>query len=237
MKFTIEIDYIMTCIEPTEPDSPEEEYYYPSPEDFEPEPPRPRGLLSQFPSAKHLRPAVLCFVLFYLASVLFSKYTIGDQLWVSGQTVFSNHEYWRLFTSLFTHRDLVHLLSNALMFLIFGWLLRAYFGFLIFPVISFLIGIAGTLFTISLYEPQIRLIGASGMIYGMAALWLIFYIRFDTDHYPAMRIARVAVFIMVMLFPSTLHPQTSYLAHALGFATGVFTGLLLIPKIKVRDPR
>ncbi len=213
------------------------EYYYPEPEDFEPEPPRPEGPLNKLPSAKHFKPAVLLFVLFYIASVLFSKYPVGEQLWASGETVFTNHEYWRLITSVFTHSDLFHLLSNTFMFLIFGWLLRAYFGFFVFPVVSLLIGIITTLITIGLYEPHIRLVGASGMNYGMVALWLVFYLRYDIDRRIPVRIFRIVGFIMVMMLPTTLSPQTSYLAHALGFGIGITFGLLLLPFVNVRDPK
>jgi rhomboid protease GluP len=213
----------------------EGEYYYPEEGDFE-EAPRPQGPLSRLPSARYARPAIICFILFYLVSLIYSRHPLGDKLWASGEAVFGQYEYWRLVTSLLTHADIIHLLTNALFFLVFGWLLRAYFGLLVFPVLSFIIGVATTLLAIALYEPHIRLIGASGMIYGMAALWLIFYVRYDTDHHLSMRIFRAVGFVMVMLLPTTLLPSVSYLAHALGFGIGFIAGLLLLPLVRVRDP-
>lgn len=208
--------------------------YYPEPEDFE-EPTR-QGPLSRLPRARYARPAILCFVIFYLASLVYSHHPLGDKLWASGEAVFGHGEYWRLVTSLLTHADIVHLLTNALFFLVFGWLLRAYFGILVFPVASFVIGVVTTLLTIALYEPHMQLVGASGMVYGMAALWLVFYLRYDTDHYPSMRILRAVGFVMIMLLPTTLHPTVSYLAHAIGFGIGIATGLLLLPAVRVHDP-
>ncbi len=123
-----------------------------------------------------------------------------------------------------------------MIFLIFGWLLKAYYGYLVFPIISFIIGILATLVTIALYEPHIRLVGASGMNYGMAALWLVFFIRYDIEHTLAQRIMRAAGFVMVMLLPSAYNPHISYLAHAVGFAIGIITGILLLPVIEIRDP-
>ena len=98
--------------------------------------PKPPGPLSKMPSVKHFRPAVICIILFYIASVLYSDYSFGKKLWASGETVFTNYEYWRLLTSVFVHSDIMHLLSNSFIFLLFGWLLRAYFGFFIFPLFS-----------------------------------------------------------------------------------------------------
>jgi rhomboid protease GluP len=206
------------------------------PEDFDPEIPAQPGPLSKFPKLKHIRPAVILFMLFYTASVLHSGYPVGDKLWASGDSVYKNHEYWRIITSVFIHDDIYHLLSNALIFIIFGWILRAYFGFFVFPVLSLIIGAACTLLTITIYDPGMRLIGASGMNYGMAALWLVFYLRFDTDNRPARKILRVFGFILAVLFPSTYNPQVSYLAHALGFALGLTAGILLLPFVKVREP-
>jgi rhomboid protease GluP len=126
-------------------------------------------------------PAAVLFAVFYVFSMLYSGYRIGDYFWVSGAAVFSDHEYWRVITALFTHRDIVHLLSNALMFFVFGWVLKAYFGYGVFPAASLLIGIVTNIITVAVYDPDIRLIGASGMTYGMAALWIVMYIRFDHE--------------------------------------------------------
>ena len=216
------------------PDDDEEDFF--EPEDFEPETPAPPGPLSKLPKLKYIRPAVILFMLFYAASVLHSGYPIGDKLWASGEAVYKNGEYWRIITSVFTHEDIYHLLSNALIFLVFGWILRAYFGFFVFPVLSLIIGAVCTLLTIAIYEPGMRLIGASGMNYGMAALWLVFYLKFDTDNRLARRVLRAFGFTLAVLFPSTYNPEVSYLAHALGFGLGLAAGVALLPFVRAREP-
>jgi rhomboid protease GluP len=206
------------------------------PDGFEEEPEKPKGPLARFPSPRHAVPALLLFGLFYLATVIYNGYPQGEYLWLSGDALFNEHEYWRLVTSIFTHADLLHLISNALIFLVFGWMIRAYFGLIAFPVVSLIIGIATNLITISLYEPDIRLIGASGMAYGMVAFWLVLYIKHDTDHRIPVRILRAIGFALVMMFPSTFDPHVSYLAHAVGFGIGLLAGLLLIPVIHPSKP-
>jgi rhomboid protease GluP len=209
----------------------------PGSEEFGEEPKRPLGPLAYFPSPRHALPALVLFMLFYLATVIYNRYPEGEYLWLSGDALFNRHEYWRLFTSLITHADLSHLLSNALIFLIFGWMLKAYFGLIAFPVASILVGIITNLITITAYEPGIKLLGASGMAYGMVSFWLIFYIRHDTDHSVPSRIFRAVGFALVMMFPTTFDPQVSYLAHAVGFLTGIILGLLLLPLISVHNPK
>ncbi len=216
------------------PDDDEEDIF--EPEDFEPAVPPPPGPLTKFPRLKYIRPAVILFMLFYTASVIHSGYPVGEKLWASGEAVYNNGEYWRIITSVFTHGDIYHLLSNALIFIIFGWILRAYFGFFVFPVLSLAIGAACTLLTIAVYEPETRLIGASGMNYGMAALWLVLYLRFDIDNRLARKILRAFGFTLAVLFPSTYNPQVSYLAHAIGFGLGLAAGIALLPFVKAREP-
>lgn len=208
----------------------------PGPDDGDEDRPAPVGPLERRPAARHAAPAALLFLLFYIASVLYADYPAGDYLWAGGEKVYGEGEYWRLLSSLFVHGDLLHLLSNAFMFMVFGWLLRAYYGFRVFPVLTLGLGTAVNAAALALYEPRLRLIGASGMIYSMAALWLVLYVRFDKGRPPAFRILRAAGFVLVMLVPSTLDPSVSYLSHALGFIAGMGAGLVLKPCISVRDP-
>lgn len=214
---------------------PEEEFPY-GPEDFQEEEALPAGPLSIFPSKRHLIPAVSLLVLFYAASAIYSNYPAGDNLWVSGRTVLKGAEYWRLLSALFTHADMVHLLSNALMFIVFGWALNAYYGWKVFPLISLILGALTNLFTVMIYPLEVRLMGASGMVYSMAAVWLVFYVRFDTSHYPPARLFRALGFVMVILLPSTLEPHVSYLAHGIGFFAGFFAALVLMFFVSPRDP-
>ena len=193
---------------------------------------RPMGPLSKIPSKKNLLPAAVLFILFYIFSFVL-KHNFSDVMWISGDEVINKKEVWRLLTAIFIHADLQHLLSNAPLFLIFGWLLRDYYGILIFPAGSLIIGIAANLITVSLYDPAIRLIGASGMVYGMAAQWLVYYVRHDTNYSVGKRIFRASGFAMAMLFPTTVYHNVSYLAHAAGFFSGIAISLVMLPLIKM----
>ncbi|MFC1669696.1 rhomboid family intramembrane serine protease [Spirochaetota bacterium] len=198
---------------------------------------KPKGPLSKFPSTKFTMPVVISYFIFVTATLAYNKLPIGSKLWASGEAVFGKHEYWRALTSVFTHADFSHLLSNTPLFFIFGWFLRAYFGVIIFPLASFLVGIACTLVTISVYEPHIRLLGASGMVYGMVALWLAFYVRYDIDHSVPMRIFRAVGFSLILLFPTVFDPRVSYLAHAVGFGVGLVFAILLAPLVEAKEPK
>jgi len=210
-----------------------EKIEYPDAEDFKPAPPKPTGPLIHAPSVSHL-PSVLNFIiLFIIATVIYNGYPLGEMLSASGNKVYGEHQYWRIITSIFTHADVVHLLSNTWLFFIFGWFLRSYYGFLVFPLASLLTGVAATMITLINYDPKINLVGASGMVYGMIGLWLFFYIRFDIIHIVPIRFFRAIGFILIMLFPTTFDPVTSYFAHFTGFLTGLVTAFLLLPFIRI----
>ena len=67
------------------------------------------------------------------------------------------------------------------------------------------------------------------MIYSMVAMWLVFFLKFDTRYSFFIRLIRAIAFILVILFPSEIKPHTSYSAHAFGFIIGLITALLLLP--------
>jgi len=175
-------------------------------------------------------------MLFYAATVIYGGYPEREYLWISGNSIFKDREYWRLVTALFTHSDFSHLVSNALIFFVFGWMLKAYFGLRAFPFTSIAIGMITNAMTVFFYAPGTKLVGASGMAYGMVSLWLVFYIHNDTYYSLPARIFRAAGFALIMMFPTSFEPQVSYLSHAAGFITGLFAGLILVKFIPVRDP-
>jgi len=207
--------------------------YRPEAEDFLPSPPRLPGPLDQRPRPGDLRPALACFVLFWVVSLHDWRAPKSDGLWASGDRVFHHHENWRLLTALFAHADIGHLLANTPLFIIFGWYLYAFFGPWIFPGAALLIGVLSNLATVHFNAPQSQLLGASGMLYGMVALWLVLYMRFETKLKPPVRFMRALGVSLLLLFPTTFEPTTSYMAHAMGFTIGLIVGLIVWPVLRL----
>lgn len=185
---------------------------------------RPAGPLSKRPKARSLLPAVIMLVLCALASVIFWRQEFGSYLPVSASLVYQQHQYWRLLTAVFTHSNIAHLLANTPLLIIFGWFLRNYFGAFAFPVLSLCVGVLTNAAAIVFMFPTQRLVGASGMVYAMVALWLVYYLRYETAHGFGNRLMRVVGFSLVVMFPSTYNPTTSYLAHGVGFILGLCAG-------------
>ena len=198
-------------------------------------PRRKRGPLGRRPAVNSVIPAILISFLFLICTFMFNNGIYPDYLWASGAAVFEEHEYWRLLTALFTHSGPEHLLSNMPFFIFFGLVLYEYFGLIPFPALSIVTGITTNALTLCFYPGTTRLIGASGMIYGMVAMWLVLYIRHDTGRTLPMRIFMSAGFTLAVMFPEAYYPSTSYIAHAAGFICGLACGLAVLPFVKVKE--
>lgn len=185
---------------------------------------------------------IVSFVLllmFGLSTLLWRSSPLTQNLIAEHDFVFKEHHYFTLFSSLFLHADLKHFLSNSIFFFIFGFFLHSYFGFLVFPVLSFFAGILINALTLSHYEPHQSLIGASGMVYFMAAFWATLY-AFIERKQPFIKRGMAVLGVSLMLFfPGTYEPDTSYLAHGYGFLLGLISGtvyfILHLKKIRASE--
>ncbi len=202
--------------------------------EFLPSPRKPLGAFAKWPQRRYL--GVTALVGAVIIVVSFLQWGMRLDLSVSGADVYARGEVWRLVTALLVHGDLAHLGSNMLPFLFFGWMLYAYFGFWIFPALALPMGIASNAVTVALYPPQTHLLGASGMVYAMIALWLTLYLRFDKERTVSRRLVRAVGFALMMLMPTSYEPGVSHLAHASGFVAGVTSGFIVMPFVSVRDP-
>ncbi|MBC7662036.1 MAG: rhomboid family intramembrane serine protease [Chitinophagaceae bacterium] len=174
------------------------------------------------------------FIVFCLALSLMSWLSPSDFLVATQTNVFKRGEWWRLLSSPFVHADLLHLASNSMLLLIFATLLSNYFGRWAFPVLSILGAAATEAIALMTYPPNIRLVGASGMVYLMVGMWLVYFAKHSSYLKMSHRIMRVIAFSLIVLVPSSIEPEVSYRSHAIGFALGLFLAWLSLPWIQPR---
>jgi rhomboid protease GluP len=180
-----------------------------------------RTLLSQKPKAQSFLLGLLSYVVLLL--VFFMNHR---GLSANGEIVYLQGEYWRAFTTTLMHADFMHLGSNTMFFLVFSVLLHNYFGFWVFPILSLLVGGVINLIAFKVYDPQIYLVGISGVIYFMAAFWMVMFISLERQMKLGRRILIALAVSLILLWPEALHKNVSYLAHALGVAFGIPLALL-----------
>ena len=165
----------------------------------------------------------------FLASYSYLNGAFGADQWMdaSGRAVFQQHQYWRLWTTLFAHADLGHILSNSFLFLPFTYFLCAYYSYWFFPVAGIFLGGIVNLVVLTTLPPETHLVGISGVVYWMGAAWLILYLRIERREPIRRRIGKLIIVTTALFIPQTIHAEVSYLSHFLGFISGLLSGWIL----------
>lgn len=191
-----------------------------------PKPPPPSPLWSR-PNPNALIFSLLTVLACVLLSVLYwQRNGYSLLLAATGNQVFESKEYWRLFTTVFIHADMKHLISNMYMLSLLGYFVAGYFGFIIFPIATTFFAGVINLIAIKTYDPNVVLLGASGLVYLLAGFWFAMYVIIERQRPFIARVVRVIGVALVVLFPTTFEPEVSYRTHFIGFVVGI---LIAIP--------
>lgn len=95
------------------------------------------------------------------------------------ERVFTYHEYYRLFTSLFLHADILHIACNMYSLYILGPIVERYYGKTKFLIIYILSGLIGNLFSCLFMTNITYSLGASGALFGLlgSIMYFTYYYR------------------------------------------------------------
>lgn len=140
--------------------------------------------------------------------------------------VFETHQYYRLWTSLFVHADSAHILSNTILLVPLLYLLSAYFGSWLWPILAIFIGGLINAIVLQTLPPDVALIGISGVDNWLGAVWLTLFFLIDRRQNKRRRFAVVLFVTFVLFVPDTYKPGVSYLSHFVGYVLGVLSGII-----------
>jgi rhomboid protease GluP len=137
-----------------------------------------------------------------------------------------NGAYWQLFTSMFVHVTIIHLLGNMFFLLIFGLRAEELFSLKEYLLIYFLSGLAGNLLSLAFgpySAPGIPFVsaGASGAIFGVFGACII-YVRRAVG-----QSIITALMYAFFLFMINIGPGVNFLAHLGGLVIGLLIGYVL----------
>ncbi len=150
----------------------------------------------------------------------------------------SEGQYWRLFTAMFLHVGLLHLLFNSFGLFIFGRLVERTFGHLRFIVIYVLAGLAGSISSYAFNAIAIGA-GASGAIFGVLGALAAFFVsqRHFLGRMAVQNLYGILIMAAINLFFGFVTPGIDNWAHMGGLVGGFVIGLALAPQYRVlRDP-
>ncbi|MDD3493003.1 MAG: rhomboid family intramembrane serine protease [Candidatus Thermoplasmatota archaeon] len=161
------------------------------------------------------------------ASPLFPDLAFRPRYLTEGEQIYT------LFTSLFVHADIWHILMNMFIFLLIGVPFEQRVGTPRFAAIYFLAGVGGTLtFSLFNWNSGVMLVGASGAIFGVFGAFAALYPRDQVVMpipFPIMLFIRMPVLVAALLFAGleTLYTVgqvsdgVAHLAHIGGLVSGV----------------
>lgn len=135
--------------------------------------------------------------------------------------------YWQLFTAMFVHVNLLHLVGNMFFLLIFGLRAEGLFAIHEYLLVYFLSGLAGNLLTL-LFGPSMVSAGASGAIFGLFGACTI-YIRRALGR----SIVSALLFSFFLLIINSGR-NVNILAHLGGLIVGLLIGYVLAATRELR---
>lgn len=142
--------------------------------------------------------------------------------------IINHFEFWRLFSAVFLHYDLLHLFSNMFALLIFGTFIEYNFSRVAFIGVYFISGLIGNLFSLIFLPLNINSLGASGCIFGLIGAALVIIIKQKSRILLILAGMYVAYFVV-----SSLSPGINFYAHIFGLLGGFLFGFLLKRKEEV----
>jgi len=127
-------------------------------------------------------------------------------------------DYWRLLTSAFLHGSMPHLLFNMYALYLFGPFVERALGTARFVVAYLTSALAGSIVVYLLADPATVTIGASGAVFGLFGMALLFLLKAKQD------VRTLLVLLAINAFISVAGPNISWEGHLGGFVAGVVLG-------------
>ncbi|MFW6008512.1 MAG: rhomboid family intramembrane serine protease [archaeon] len=156
--------------------------------------------------------------------------------------ILSFQKLYTLFSSLFIHASIIHLISNMVFFSIFGPCLEKELNNIHFISIFFITGLIGNfVYIFSNPTVQIPAVGASGALFGFLGVYLItlpkkelklidFHLNFIKVNGPTLGIIWIGIEIIRLIRVKFFDvvSNTSQMAHLGGFVSGVIIEIILV---------
>lgn len=143
--------------------------------------------------------------------------------------IIEGHEYYRIFTCLFLHFGITHLLNNMVMLGALGWNLELEIGKIRFLVIYFGSGIAGNIvslfYDISIAQPSVSA-GASGAIFGLMGA-LVYVVIANRGRLGRLSGRGMLIMVALSLYFGLTSSGVDNLAHIGGLAAGFLLAVIL----------
>ncbi|XVF05505.1 hypothetical protein REPUB_Repub05bG0178000 [Reevesia pubescens] len=141
--------------------------------------------------------------------------------------VVHRHQAWRLFSCIWLHAGVFHILANMLSLVFIGIRLEQEFGFVRIGLLYLIAGFGGSLMSALFIQTGIS-VGASGALFGLLGSMLSEHITNWTIY--ANKCAALLTLILIIIINLALGilPHVDNFAHIGGFLSGFFLGFVFL---------
>jgi membrane associated rhomboid family serine protease len=133
-------------------------------------------------------------------------------------------QYWRLFTSMFLHANLIHIGLNSYALWIFGSMLEPEIGRSRFLIAYLVTGLGAGAASYAFLSPFVVGVGASGAIFGIFGIFLVYNYRRRSTPLGAARLRTGVVLLVINLVIGFSVPGIDWRAHVGGLVAGIVAG-------------
>lgn len=149
---------------------------------------------------------------------------------LSPYNFFVEKEYYRIFSSMFLHGDMEHLVNNMLLLFGLGAMIEKEVGHISFGVLYFLTGIGGNMaslwYKMTIGEFQVISIGASGAVFGLIGVLLVLALLPGVQ-IPNATPVRILFVIGYSIYCGLGETNIDNAAHIGGALSGIIFGFIL----------
>jgi membrane associated rhomboid family serine protease len=131
-----------------------------------------------------------------------------------------NHEYWRLFSAMFLHANLLHILFNMWALYIAGSYLEVLAGRTKYLLIYFISGFAGNILAYAIGPTNGSVVGASTAIFGLFGALFIYSVH-NRNTVAGMALRSMGFVILINLFLTFTISGISWQGHVGGLLGGI----------------
>ncbi len=133
-------------------------------------------------------------------------------------------DYYRLFTSMFLHLSVLHILFNGWALLIFGRFVENALGRVAFAVVFLLGGLCGSVASYLFAFPAVTSAGASGAIVALFGAFIVYNYRRRQTAMSRANLQSALIIILLNLFLTLGVRQIDWRAHLGGLVGGLILG-------------
>jgi rhomboid protease GluP len=148
---------------------------------------------------------------------------------MNAQSVFADHEYYRLLTAIFIHGDIEHIMSNMIFLFGLGQMIECAIGHVRFLIVYMISGLGASIISM-LYSATsgniYSSVGASGAIFGLVGALFILVIVHN-GRFGQVSIGRLLFALFYMVYTGVRTQYVDNAAHIGGLICGIFIMALI----------